>query len=312
MITRPTVLILGAGASCPFDLPSGKELFDSICTELKMPELSDIGMLLISCGYRSHDLTEFAECLLHSGLSSIDRFLEHQEAGWVELGKHAIAASLLPREKPDLLFRDTVHNPNWLKTLFRCINGPVDTFEQNELTVITYNYDRSVEQFLFTSLKSIYNLDDAHCASAIQKIPVIHLHGLLSPIIGKPGTIVGYGEEISTLRVQGCARNIRIIHESIEGIAEFDQAHKAIQDAEIIAFLGFGYNKTNLVRLLSPNIRPGRRPDVFASVCGFGAAEIQAIKSYLDRYFGTGRVFVGSPTQDISRMLHDYPILPFL
>ena len=312
MITKPTVLVLGAGASCPFDLPSGKELFDSICTELEIPELSDLGRLLISCGFPPRDLKEFARCLLYSGLSSIDQFLEHQAAGWVELGKHAIAASLLPREKADLLIRDTVHKPNWLKTLFRCINGPVESFEQNKLTIITYNYDRSVEHFLFTSLKSIYNLDEARCASAIQKIPVVHLHGQLSPIIGKPGTIVGYGEEISTLRVQGCAKNIRIIHESAEGIAEFDQAHKAIQDAEIIAFLGFGYNKTNLDRLLPPNIRPGRRPDVFASVYGFGAAEIRAIASYLTNYFTTGQVLVGSPAQDINRMLHDYPILPFL
>ena len=286
-------------------------MFESICAGLDMPELTDLGRLLISCGFQSFDLKEFSKCLSHSGLTSVDQFLEDQGEGWIKLGKHAIAASLLPREKLDLLFRDPRNDSNWLKILFRGMKGTIESFPQNKLTVITYNYDRSIEQFLFTSLKSIYDLKDDACASVLDKFPIIHLHGQLSPITGKPGTIVGYGEELTSPRVMLCAKNIRIIHEPIEGVAEFDQAHKAIQNAEKIAFLGFGYNKKNLDRLLPTGLRPGRRPAVYASVLGLGVADIHAIRNYLKTYFSTGEVFVGSASQDINGMLHDFPILPF-
>ena len=36
------------------------------------------------------------------------------------------------------------------------MNTPFEDFEKNLVSVITFNYDRSLEQFLFISLKSRY------------------------------------------------------------------------------------------------------------------------------------------------------------
>lgn len=313
MITEPTVLILGAGASCPFDFPSGKALYDQITQELASPDTTNLGKILIACGIAPFDLRQFSKCLSQSGLSSVDQFLERQGDGWLKLGKHAIAASLLPRENNVTLFRDTHDHPNWLKVLFQRMNSTIGSFNQNKLTVITYNYDRSIEQFFFTSLKNIFENSDAAAAKVVNEIQIIHLHGQLTPLFGPPGQVVGYGDELSFRKVQHCANSIRIIHESIDDSSEYAAAHKAIEQARRIAFLGFGFHNTNLKRLLSKPFPDGPiKPKIFASTYGFGAAERDEIESYLRSYFIGSPVAVGSGTQDINDMLHDFPILPFL
>lgn len=74
MVKRPTVLILGAGASVDYDFPTGPELVQRI-----IPGLRDGGRLapaiLASDTGNSSQVTAFREDLIDSQRSSIDRFL---------------------------------------------------------------------------------------------------------------------------------------------------------------------------------------------------------------------------------------------
>lgn len=78
MITEPTVLVLGAGASKPYGFPSGKELKDLVCkrlyydlaTEFKQP-----GKTLMEIGFTKEEIQTFRDALYFSGRSSVDAFL---------------------------------------------------------------------------------------------------------------------------------------------------------------------------------------------------------------------------------------------
>lgn len=309
MITESTVLVLGAGASLHCGFPTGKKLFDHISSGCRVPGLPSISPTMSNCGFQPSDFEAFAKELNYSGLCSVDQFLEYQP-DWIDYGKHAIAACLLPLEKMDALFLDTAEEPNWYKVLYGRLNAPFERFAENKISVITYNYDRSLEQFLFTSLKYTHKKSDKECADMLDSMPIIHLHGRFSPIYGQLGQFVQYGSEINPLHIKQCAKNIRIIHEPMGKDPEYLRAHEVLSRARKIAFLGFGFHSTNLERLLPEGLMKGLNPAVYATVSGFGAADRDAIGVRLKQLIPSGRINIAPSAMKINDILHDYPIMP--
>ena len=100
MITTPTVLVLGAGASCPYGFPTAKELKNRICEVFSNPDV--ISRLAKGLDRSSDQFVEFREAFWKSGTSSVDAFLEARPE-FLAVGKLAIAYCLIPFEnEPDL------------------------------------------------------------------------------------------------------------------------------------------------------------------------------------------------------------------
>ena len=59
--------------------------------------------------------------------------------------------------------------------------GDFEKLKQNKLSVITFNYDRSLEHFLFTAIKATYGLQqrEADAADFFINVPVKHVYGEL-------------------------------------------------------------------------------------------------------------------------------------
>src|SRR5712671_5186207 len=106
MITTPTVLVLGAGASYPYGFPTGKQLKEQICNTFS-PEgsLPDV-FASEECTLEPEQFFAFREAFLRSGQPSIDAFLERRP-NFLDVGKLVIAFSLMPYEKEENLY-----NPN--------------------------------------------------------------------------------------------------------------------------------------------------------------------------------------------------------
>lgn len=141
------------------------------------------------------------------------------------------------------------------------------------LSVVTFNYDRSFEHFMFESLKGSYEIedeDDDEVAKKIAEIEIHHVHGSfgslpwqLSPKIkilrydalrdAKPWL---WPNALRNLLL--CASdNITVIHEAQETMDEFNKAHVLLRKAAQVLFLGFGYHRLNLQRLRVQEINPG-------------------------------------------------------
>jgi len=181
MIEKETVLILGAGASKTFGFPIGKDLKDEIYLTLKNRSNKVLNEFTTS-----DELRSFVDRLKYSPEESIDEFLEHEnDENIIEFGKKAIAAILLPYEKEETLFNNFIttgeknNKFNWYQYSWNQMNTSFDDFEKN-LSIITFNYDRSLEYYLFTVLKKKFpGKNEEDYKNKLKSIPIIHIYGKL-------------------------------------------------------------------------------------------------------------------------------------
>jgi len=268
MITKRTVLVLGAGASVPFGFPSGGQLLEEICDKLSSENSEEFKFLLLYAP-KPRDIITFRDALSRSGQPSVDAFLENRTE-FIDVGKGAIAMALLPYERTEALFEGK-RPENWYQYLFNLLSTSFQKFDQNKLSIITFNYDRSLEHYLFTALKNTYKLTDQKCAETLSLIPIIHVYGKLGPLPWEriereffnsqtnavpfdstcdPNLISHENYEwYKNIWFNLAKDNIKIIHEGIEDDKEFNKAHQLLKSAERICFLGFGYHEINLERL---------------------------------------------------------------
>lgn len=248
MITRPTTFVLGAGVSQPFGFPSGLAL----CELLAAPDL-DSGVtraheILVNGGFADSHVRQFAKALRLSGRTSVDAFLEHRP-DFLAVGKAAIAASLIPYEKPFALFRRqdgmSLYDYIWSK-----MNAKPSEFAKNRASFITFNYDRSLEHFLSSALSNTYGISDDEMREVLKSVSINHLHGTLGVHPACSTHDVREYEPIVTAEaVKVAASGLRVIHEQMDGVGGFENARITLQESESVVFLGFGYDATNLSRL---------------------------------------------------------------
>jgi hypothetical protein len=267
MITRNTVLILGAGASAPFGYPTGQALVTSIVqnpgniktqmTTLYGPELTE----------------SFRRSLEFAGVETIDRFLSNRK-DFSEIGKFAIAAMLSSCETLGPLFGN---NQNWYKKLFGIMTAD-GRFQDNKLKILTFNYDRSLETFFSISLENLLGVPRMQAVSIASQIPIIHLHGTIASY---PTPTLDVDSDYHTKHhpnvISRRAGGIRIIDEVGEEDPDHQMAERILGEAERAIFLGFGYH-SQLLRNLKINAShqerrtawggtiQGMNPQVMASV----------------------------------------------
>ncbi|MDP6544056.1 MAG: hypothetical protein QGH60_08710 [Phycisphaerae bacterium] len=264
MIEKKTVLVLGAGASMHLKFPSGEELIGKILSNLENldPACGDRAKELVSLEYTMEELIPFRDALQHCGLQSIDAFLERRPE-FIDLGKAAIAQALIPSENAEYPWDHSgqwgPREDNWYTHLYGKMGGSFEEFGSNELSVITYNYDRSLDFYLLRCLENTYGKDASECWEALSAIPIIHLHGQLGSLSPDADNYRPYGRTLDPEAIKICASSIKIISEDIDSYPQFKEAHKLLAMAEQIFFLGFGYHEDNLKRLRLDGIAETRR-----------------------------------------------------
>jgi hypothetical protein len=281
MIEDPTVLVLGAGASMPYGFPSGRELFVIINKALAIQSTSPVTLWgrLKDLGIEQEKIPAFRSALIFADPPSVDAFLEHREE-FLEVGKLSIALSLIPFENERRLFnmdRDEDMPNSWYRYLMDKLEAINCTdFKRNRLSIITFNYDRSLEHYLFTTLKNRYGITDQECSDAISAIPFIHVHGSLGSLPWQGGLFSRPFKKTGDLHeIRMASRQIIIMSEKAEDAEVFRRAYELMNEASKIYFLGFGYHQTNLRRLgMAKLIKKG---NIYGTSLGLGTAEWRSI-----------------------------------
>lgn len=298
MIRKKTVMILGAGASIPYGLPSGEQLFTNICKSLNGRDTPFVKYLL-ERGFSYPEIKNFRDTLFFSGKCSIDEFLEHRPS-FLKIGKCTIAQQLIPYEISDNIF-SVNNNLNWYKELYKYMNAKPSEISKNNISFITFNYDRTLEHFLFISLKNSYGLTVQECSEILDGIKILHLHGILGkhPFQNKDaykyitsfksnpkdfymerfqhgykdtsGYYRDFDMPLSSAMIEESANCINVIH-NIDSLSIFEESKNLLNDAEVILFFGFGFHDLNIQRLglskLSHNAK-------YIAGTGIGLSEIQ-------------------------------------
>ncbi len=282
MINVPTAFVLGAGASMDYGFPSGRGLLMSLCRELRN-ENSKLTLTLYDLRFPINIINDFCKALDLSMLQSVDAFLE-QRPEFMEVGKAAIAAALIPHEDPAQFARK--ESQRWYEYLFNRMVSSKSDFHKNRVSFITFNYDRSLEYFLLNVIKNTYGINDLESSKILSAIPIIHVHGQLGslPILSDKGR--AYKTLLRHDILQQCIPEINIIHESVDNNPVFSQARDLLFRAEKICFLGFGYHPINIERLKIKELL--KTHYMAGSAYGIGNAERQIVQSMFSQKINLG------------------------
>jgi hypothetical protein len=320
MITTPTVLVLGAGASKPYNYPVGQELVDKIVLDAG-GSATPLHKDLTQCNIPAALIKTLRDELRVSGRQSIDAFLESRP-DLIKVGRLAIASELLGFEEEDRIYATS----DWYQYLFNrmCDSHQSESFGESKVSIVTFNYDRSIEYCLFTALRKSFRKSLGECIENFEKIRIIHVHGRIGhslresleecdinirgmpkyQIAGRVGPpdsredIWRYGKSRTHDVVLRSANNIKIIHEANDDTEEFCDAREHLNQAETICFLGFGYHHLNLRRLLK-GIDGLSGKNVWC--CGFGMTDAE--KKPVEKHF---------PLTDLRWGKRDHGCLNFL
>ncbi|MDO9542862.1 MAG: hypothetical protein Q7J98_11150 [Kiritimatiellia bacterium] len=115
------------------------------------------------------------------------------------------------------------------------------------VVVVTLNYDRSLEHFLAQYLE--YNCPDKIIESSRRKrqnIRIVHAHGSIGDYDAVPYGAAGK----NAASLSAAAQSIRIVSDSMESAPDFAAAEQLLGTVQNIVFIGFGYNRVTLERLL--------------------------------------------------------------
>jgi hypothetical protein len=200
MFSQPTVFVVGAGASAEFGMPSGAVLKQRIGVALDFrPGPSgtirgdnDLHALLskrftTNTRHYLNAAIELSRMIREFHFDSIDEVLHwfSSSPDTVEIGKTAIVREMLNAERNSTLFNvddprwipDRDRSTTWLPQFLSMMVGSLKKEDivrgLSNLTIVNFNYDRTVEHFLFSELQTKLGLEEAEAKDLIANLKMV-------------------------------------------------------------------------------------------------------------------------------------------
>lgn len=320
---RKTVIVVGAGASKEFELPTGAEL---------MEQLQRLADVRFADGYRrssgEYEVEQtFRAMAAHRGSKdindllkaswairdnmplapSIDNFMHSRasEPLLVEVGKVLISRAISKAEKASTLYVDHVKSntgprfdhlsKTWAAQLFKLMvsAGDFSTFIRGleNTTFVSFNYDRCIEQFIVNAAKSYFASDEVERETVCGALKILHPYGSLGPLVWRNPARNGFGSEPVGADLYEISKGIRTFTEGLDSETQ-KAVTKALYGADVLVFLGFAYHPLNM-ELMSSDSRFEIR-NVFGTSKGLSEDSRERVKHDLQNVFlpssGAGNV----------------------
>jgi hypothetical protein len=308
VFSEPTVFVIGAGANSEFGMPLGMGLQKKIGSALDFRRGED-GQLLGDKNLHSllHDrfkdavqphyeaANELSRIIREFPFDSIDEALHwfatsHPEA--VALGKAAIVREILAAERATVLFnKDDPDNapvpeswlnmwmPSFLQMAVASLKKEEIGSAFSKVTIIDFNYDRLIEQFIFSALCTKLNFSHSEATRAISGLHIIRPYGKVGSLPWqKEASAVSFGADIGNDhgKLFSLSENIYTYTEPVAGRVNDDIA-TALVAARLIVFLGFGFHQQNMKHLKVTD-RVGKK-HVIATVRNIGPENLDNMRA---------------------------------
>jgi hypothetical protein len=308
-----TLFVVGAGASQEVKLPIGSELKQQIANKVNIrwdrfrsrrlagDEFIDEALrTFVRKPDGSWDITRYVQAgwAMASAMPqaiSIDNYM-HSHSGneGVEvIGKMGIAKAILDAEKNSLLKlnKETgeinlngVSNTWYASFLKKLTEGvhrkDIDQIFEN-VSIITFNYDRCIEHYLLYGLKSYYSLTLDEAQAAVRKLKIYHPYGKVGdlPWIVNNTNSLDFAELQATNQLIYAFKGIKTFTEQIEEGDELKAIRQEIADSETLIFLGFAFHEMNM-QLLTPSVKPITKR-VFATTKGISNGDLEVVNQQI-------------------------------
>lgn len=331
MITEPTVFVLGAGASKPYEYPTGSDLRKGILEYFEsdfnrvFPGDDIIPKWGVHVSHARDEVGRFLKTFAGSTgatLPSIDIFLARQSKDeWFNrLGRLAIILRILTAEgghaQRERSRERAMGEETWCDFLLGKLWDGLITpehfksrFHENKnVTIITFNYDRLLEYFLFNSLdKNFCGNGSGTVKEQLGHIKIVHVFGQIAPLPWQdPEAGIEYGPKIGCVDVLRLSENLKIIYDGYKN-PELEKAREKIAEASRIFFLGFGYAQENLKILDLPKVKEPSVTRIWGTHLGATMKQCNDITQQLMSVTGLGKAMVKLDNDcNCLRLLREY------
>lgn len=215
MFKVPTVFVIGAGAGFDIEMCLGATLMKEIARDVNF-EFKNSWELAQGSPALAHAIKMYAKRhhvdpndLYAAGRSiatgvgyagSIDNYIHNHRSNEAikTVGKMAIIKNIIAYEKKSKVFIDTTKHPrrfrdpsgiaqSWMHSFFKLVGDGIivgstlGTIFDN-IAVVTFNYDRCLEQFLWQALQERFGIKPDYAARLIKKLDIIHAYGRIAPL----------------------------------------------------------------------------------------------------------------------------------
>lgn len=315
-LNSPSItFVIGAGASKEVNMPMGVELKASIARALAFKV--DFNTLTggdsvireaLSQLARSREgrggLNDYvrASLLISSAMPqapSIDNFIDSHRSNPLvaECGKLAIAAEILRAERRSLLYVDPASTRNklkfdqlpetWFGRFWELLtqNANLEGLPErlSKVRIVTFNYDRTVEHYLYWSLQNYYDVKPNEAAELLARLIILHPYGTVGCLPWQQARLdlqVPFGGELGSGGLLKVASGIRTFTEGTDTeSSHIELIRSSIWDATRLVFLGFAFHELNLQVLYGQGRDTPRRYDheVYGSALGVSESNKNAI-----------------------------------
>lgn len=313
--------VLGAGSSFEVDMPTGSELKSNIAASLSFKvdhfrqlEGGDgqIREAIYALGQRPetggyvNDYYQAAIRIKDGMLQapSIDNFIDSNRSNKhiAEVGKLAIASAILKAERSSKLYvkpTNINNKPNfsgvsdtWFNAFFHllCLNAQEEDLPARlaRVKVITFNYDRTLEHFLFYSIQNYYGSSPERAAEILSNLTILHPYGQVGSLPWQNiGFTVPFGGEFHLTELLEVSKTLRTFTEGTsDKESEIEKIRSSIYDCEILSFLGFAYHELNLELLFGPQraISAKNSKKIYGTARGLSESNKKDIASELSNF----------------------------
>lgn len=370
MISKKTVLVLGAGASMDYGFPSGEELLQDIINILKgkfFDEMEAVVKCMIAyiacCFMRNQKIDieftdensyyklmlegvdDFKAKLIRSNAASIDDFIDKQGIRLKVIGKILIILAISYYEREDRLsYREekvkeghryyercspkigascVALTRGWYNHLWAKLYEDDIANDLKKLTIISFNYDRSFEQYLYNGIKSMSSMSEQESKDCLNAdLCIHHVYGQLGklPWQNHGGMAENNYCEIPILKI--FAGLIHNTQEALQNLLNFDTIDQWVKDkkdlnvkqlceivntirtyteasekddhnkiierlatADSLFFLGFGYHPQNIKWLEGLSLQNNKKIIYSGTTYKKGRELVNQIKTTLARIF---------------------------
>jgi hypothetical protein len=190
------------------------------------------------------------------------------------------ASKLLDSPSPNLAPR-RVYQEVWASEFLAMAIGSFKREEAKDIfsrvTIINFNYDRTVEHFLFSELQTAFKLESVEAQQAVSNLKTIRPYGSVGPLPWQADDgVVPFGHDFGSDhdRLFQVSSNIRTFTEQAAGDVR-PQIQAAIAQASVIVILGFGFHQQNMELLTSA--QPGGKR-IFATVFSIDGENYESLK----------------------------------
>lgn len=321
---KSLVLVLGAGASKEVGLPIGTELtseigrlldirFQSALQESGDDQVTEALRLIAS---RETEQPRQINPFLHMcwrirnampQAMSIDSFIDcnADEPKIAVCGKLAIARAILAAEAKSTLTIDRSNSSNkldfeknsktWFKDFFNLLTENC-LFEQlpsrlRSLAVITFNYDRCFEHYVYNAIQNFYGVNAEKSAEVLTNLEIHHPYGMVGglPWMRHQTPPIDFGADVHVSELVAVSQQLRTFNEGTDPMgSEIESIRATVTDARRLVFLGFAFHRLNMQVLFgtSGSAKTESTQSVFGSAFGISHSNCVCIVNELSDHTG--------------------------